>query len=160
MRLRQSWLWMLPAVGFLAAALLLSCGKSKSPTPVATPAPPGAFVQSICVLQGTPVPPTPTPPAGAPTPTPATFTCPSNTPSVLACSQYPFHAIASFSDGSNGDITNSCAWNTQNPMLSSVGDGLYTAKCCTSSSPNQTTGNIIATAGGVSGILSVTVTCH
>jgi hypothetical protein len=159
MRLRHSWLWMMPAVGFLAAALLLSCGGSKSPTPVATPAPAGPFVMNICVLQGTPVPPTPTQ-AGAPTPTPGQFPCPSSTPSVLACAQYPFHAIATFSDGSNGDITNSCAWNTQNPALSSVGNGLYTAACCTSSSPNQTTGNVIATVGGVNGVLPVTVTCH
>jgi len=150
----RSWLFLLPLLGFVATAMLMSCGSSGgcggsydefgnfiSGTgtcvngPGITPNPPSPAVMSVSICPGAPPPPTPAP-TNSVTPTPSTPTitptpCPDTTESIPQGCFIQFHAVATLNNNQNVDITNDVTtnWTSSDPSeLTPTGTpGVYAA---------------------------------
>jgi len=136
----HGWLFLLPLLTFVAAAMLLSCGGGSSGSAGATPGPPGPYVQEISICPGAPASPVPSPsPSSSSSATPVPSTTVSPTPCALftpgAVQQgcfVQFHAVATLSNGFNVDITdeNSTLWSSSDKAVlapDTSTQGLYSA---------------------------------
>src|SRR3972149_1216283 len=122
----RGWLFLLPLLTFVGAAMLLSCGGDGSGgDSFATPAPPGPFIESIWFGPGPPASPIPTPsPSSSASPSPLPTETPTPCPSFTAAAVpqgcfIQFHAVATLSDNTNIDITdaNSTLWSSSDTAV-------------------------------------------
>ncbi len=152
----HGWLFLLPLLTFIAAAMLLSCGGGGSGGVFATPGPPGPYVESISICPGAPASPIPSPspssssgPTPVPSPTVSPTPCPNFTPAAVPQGCFvQFHAVATLSNSWNVDITDesSTLWSSDNTFILAPDvdtKGVYSA-------PGVGTANVGAGAGGIS----------
>lgn len=152
----HGWLFLLPLLTFVAAAMLLSCGGGSTGGAFATPGPPGPFIEAISICPGAPASPVPTPSPSssssatpAPSPTLSPTPCPGFTPDAVPQGCFvQFHAVATLSNNLNVDITdeNSTLWSSDNTSVLAPDantQGLYSA-------PSSGVADVSASASGVS----------
>lgn len=160
----RGWLFLLPLLTFVAAAMLLSCGGGGTSGIGATPGPPGPYVQAISICPGAPASPVPSPsphPSSSVTPVPSTTVSPTPCPGFIpdpvtqGCF-VQFHAVATLSNSWNVDITdaNSTLWSSDNTSVLAPDantPGVYSA-------PSSGGANVSASASGVTSLpVAVTV---
>lgn len=163
---RARWILIGTAMMLVAGALSWSCGGgggqscvtnlSGIPTNVCgVPNPPGPYLQSISICPGPPPPPTPVPSSSvSPSATPTETACPAPLPTTVVPlgGTAQFHAVGTFSNDTNQDITNNSStnWTTTDagvviPNTSGTpGPGSYYAA-------GYGTATINASSGGISG---------
>ncbi len=156
----RGWLFLIPLLTFVAAAMLLSCGGGSGSSASATPAPPGPYVEAISICPGAPASPVPSPsphPSSSITPVPSTTVSPTPCPDFTAAAVpqgcfVQFHAVATLSNRWNVDITDasSTLWSSDNTSVLAPdpnNPGVYSAP--------GTAGNTANVSASASGVISL-----